>query len=177
MEPEKKKGKGCLIAAIIVGALMVPCVGGLIYGTYTLSQNEDLQKVGKFFGKTIEIAQKAQNGPGAAELRAAGCQQAMIMSSADFKEMISIVDKDPKKLDEIDFDLVQCQLGFKGGAVDCEQVAQIYIKAAPNPSPRFMAQVTAAGESKPRCAALYDDKGAKISDVDQDNAPSINMGQ
>lgn len=176
MQEEPKKKRGCMIAAIVFGALMIPCVGGAVFLTYSISQNEDVQKVGKFFGKTIELTQKAQTAPGTAELRREGCQQAMVMSSTDFKEMIEIIEKNPEKVNQIDFDLVQCALPLASKKdITCDRVAEIYIGATSTSSPRFMAQVTAPGEHKARCAALYNDKGEKIQDVDAENAPKLNV--
>jgi hypothetical protein len=175
-DQDSKKKRGCMIAAIVVAALMLPCIGGAVFLTYQVSQNEDVQQVGKFFGTTIELSRKAQTAPGTAELRAEGCQQAMIMSSTDFKEMIEIIEKDPAKVKAVDFDLVQCALPLVDQKeISCDRVAQIYVGATTTASPRFMAQVTAPGEPKARCAALYNDKGEKIQDVDAENAPKLNV--
>src|SRR3954453_14536718 len=83
-----KKMSGCLIALMVFGALLsVSClVGGFV--VWRATQSDTGKKVFAAMGKGMEIAAKGMNAPGAAELREAGCPQAMVMDPGDVVEIV-----------------------------------------------------------------------------------------
>jgi hypothetical protein len=143
---------------------------------YRLSQNPDFQKVTKAVGGGIQLMQKAQNAPGTAELRDAGCQQAIVLEAKDLKEFIEAVDPEALKKggqQGIDFHLVQCNVGLTGDALPCEEVATVYAGAVKNAPEQFMIQSLKAGDSKPTCQGIYTNKGKLVRELREGESPTI----
>lgn len=168
--------KGCLVAAAVgvFLCLIAAGVGGFLF--YRLSQNPDFQKVTKAVGGGIQLMQKAQNAPGTAELKEAGCQQAIVLEAKDLKEFIEGVD--PKALkkggqQEFDFHLVQCTVGFSGEALSCEEIATVYAGAVKDAPEQFMVQSSKAGGSKPACQGIYSRDGKLVRELKEGESPAI----
>src|SRR5947209_2544858 len=86
--PAQKKMSGCVLALLIAGGLLaLTClIGGAV--AWRATQSETGKKLFSVMGKGIEMAQKGMNAPGAAELRAAGCPQAMVLDMSTMADML-----------------------------------------------------------------------------------------
>jgi len=111
-EKPAKKSNGCLIALAILGGLFL--LGGVIVGVvlYGVATSEEGQKVMKLMGGGIQMAQKARNAPGAAELRGIGCDEAMVMDLREVKQLADELDaRQQGKMPDDDV-MVTCALAF-----------------------------------------------------------------
>ncbi|UQA60945.1 hypothetical protein [Polyangium aurulentum] len=163
--PVKKKTSGCLIAFLVVMGLgLVGAVGvGLwLYSTF-----------GDVFGGIGDLAgimMKARNAPGASEIRARGCKEAMVI---DAKEMVKTMQRfeeevakregrapRSKPLSDDAEVLLVCQ-AEQGLAPTCESVAKAYI-AAVHPKGKLLASVTTGGSKNTECTEAFDASGKSL---------------
>jgi hypothetical protein len=160
--PPKKGMSGCMIAFIVVGA--VGLVTAIVVGValYFIVTSKSAQTAFKVIGEGTKMAQKGLTAPGTNELRALGCEQAMVL---DLKEvgttMMDILDAGidggvPEGL------MVTCQVR-RGKIPSCDDVASTYITAVGTASADFTVSVQRSGDNHAICEATYDTSGALLS--------------
>lgn len=159
-QPEKKIS-GCLIALLIVGSLVaLSCaVGGFF--VWRATQSEKGKMIFGAMGKGLDLLAKAKKAPGTAELRAAGCREAMVTDPREmlhaFEGVFDAGTTTPR--DEGGMTLmVACEPG--GERLECDRLAEIFVSAA-KPDIGFNLIVSRAGspDNKPDCAKKYDAAG------------------
>lgn len=159
--PPKKGMSGCVIAMIVVGVVgfVTAIVGGVIL--YFVATSDTAQTAFKVLGEGTKIAQKGLTAPGTTELRALGCEQAMVI---DLKEvgttMMDIFDAGidaslPEGL------MVTCQVR-RGRAPSCDDVASTYVRAVGTASAEFTVTVQRQGDGTAMCESTYDTSGALL---------------
>jgi hypothetical protein len=144
-QPPAKKGKGCLIAGLIVGGvlLVLGIVGAiLVY-------------------KVVGVAKETLNAPGSKELQSAGCDIGMVM---DIAQLGATFDAGASSGDSPRL-IVSCSVNAGKTPPTCDAIAKTYVKAVPNPAGKFMAQVQVSGKSKPECQKVYAPDGTFIKDM------------
>ena len=148
--PPQKKGKGCLIAALIVGGIALLLLVG----------------VGIFFwwaAKTVgKVAVEGMNAPGTAEMRAAGCDVAMVMDMA--KVSPTLFDGGHSTDGSPDI-MVECTVSAGRTPPSCDDVAQAYVKGAGPARDEFSAEVQIQGKNQPSCEKYYDSSGKALRTV------------
>jgi len=158
-----KKSNGCLIAAGVAGGLFllfVVFVGVLVYKALNSEQG---QRVMKLAGSAIAMTQKATTAPGAAELRALGCTEAMVMDLEGFREIVEEA-KGEIRGNVPDDLIVACNMGPLAPAPSCEQVAQTYLRAVGSPPKSFLVVVQRKGRQGSECGGRFDANGAALPD-------------
>ncbi|MFW5920530.1 MAG: hypothetical protein ACOCUS_01720 [Polyangiales bacterium] len=168
--PQRKKGmgKGCVIALVVSGALVLVCGGVATWLGYEVYSNPEVQKVGRAVGEGIEVSQEAMNQPGTDELRAAGCDQAMVMLPEHMKRVMRAVEPDGGTQDDPDFPpMVICQYQYGGGdTLSCEQVATTYGDAITAPPAELGVQVQRQGGGRPICSGRYGPDGTRLGSLE-----------
>lgn len=164
----KKKMSGCLIALLIVGGLAgLVCIGSGV-AVWMAARSETGKKLVSAIDQGVKLAQEGVNAPGAAELRAAGCPEALVM---DMKAAMAIADtfidagfEDDEQLDYIS---VNCSApaGSKDPLPTCDELAPVYAKAAPSERD-FVVQVKRQGKQKPECSKQYSGDGEFLRDME-----------
>lgn len=128
--PKKRSGFRVFLYVLftLMGLLVLTCGAGV----YFLTQTEQGKKIVEAVGETTVIAEAAMKAPGTDELRALGCDTAMVMQLSDFAEMLeAITPDDALPAGTEDALMVICQLGILGGdPPTCQEVADTYIAAA-----------------------------------------------
>lgn len=162
--PPPKSGRGCLIALAIFGGVIVLGVVGMVVGIVMFAKSADGKKIIGIVGEGIEITQESLNAPGTSELRALGCEQAMVMDLEKFVTMASkyadaAVDGGTGKFRL----MVTCQKRI-GSAPSCADVASTYVKAVGTPAGRFAVTVQRSGGAR-QCSRLYDVDGTDLGEV------------
>ena len=165
--PQKKGMSGCMIAFIVVsviGVLGAIVVGVVVYLVVTSNAGKTAIKL---VGEGPELAQKGLNAPGTAELRALGCEQAMVLDMKDVGNMMNDVfdagvgvgDGGASGL------IVQCTLGRRSSTVvDCDTAAKTYVTAVGGTAKdEFVVTVQRQGDSHKLCESSYDTSGALVS--------------
>jgi hypothetical protein len=164
--PPPKKSNGCLIAAGVVGGILL--VGALIVGIaiYMVATSEGGKKAISLVGDGIEVTKEAMNAPGTPELRAAGCQQAMVMDLEKFAAIAAKYDDAAaaKKPVTTKYRLQVSCTPKMGKTISCEDVATTYRAAVGTPSGKFLAMVQRSG-SRRECSKLYDVDGTDLGDL------------
>lgn len=164
---DPRGGGGALRAVGIVlvalgGAALLVCAGG----AYWLAQNETVRA-----GFDAIVA--SRDAPGAEDLRAAGCDEAMVMDSAIFLDMAeglaemfgeeSVGSEAREEMEGIPSSFVVCT--FSGTAqLGCEDVARIY-REATGPVEPFVAQVSRAGHREV-CQEVFGADGGSLGDLE-----------
>ena len=163
--PPKKKLSGCALAAIIVGAIVlagiVAVVGGALW-FFTRSE------AGIALRDTMIEARGAQNAPGTAQMRAAGCTMA---SSFDMSRMANVGRTRAQDAD------TRAELERLAGVftvfcvspmLTCEEVAAAWGQGAPAHARSAMVSVVVGfgNPQPPRCSGHFDRSGAALPDAE-----------
>jgi hypothetical protein len=164
----KKKMSGCVIALLVVGALAgLVCIGSGI-AVWMAARSEAGQKIISAVDQGVKLAKDGMNAPGAAELRAAGCPEAMVM---DMKAAMAIadsfIDGGLEKDKELDYLSVTCSApaGSRRKLPTCDELAPVYAKAAPSER-NFVVEVRREGDQKPQCNKAYSGDGEFLKDME-----------
>ncbi len=112
---------------------------------------------GIVFWKAMRVGVAGLNAPGAAELRAAGCDTAMVMRTDQF---LGGTDAGSTTSPSMPAVMLSCIVAAGKTTPACEDVARTYLRAVPHPGGLVSAQVLKTGDLKPQCAKLYDESGA-----------------
>lgn len=163
--PQRKSGRGCLIAVAVVGGLMLLSALVLVVGFVLFAQSDVGKTTFKVIGEGTRIAQKGMKAPGAKEVRALGCDQALVIDASDIAEFMEILDAgDAAGMPQTSF--VSCQVSGMSKAPSCDDVATTYVTAIGGSAPNgFIVSVTRQGSSQPVCQSMYDEEGAFRSKV------------
>lgn len=149
---QPKKGmSGCALAAIIVGGVGLVII--VVVGVFCY-------KAAKMVG---EVATEGLNAPGAAEIRAAGCDMGMVM---DPLKVMGGFGVDASTGTSSDSPIVvSCTVNAGKAAPSCDEIAKVYVKAVTKAPRKFMSQVQVQGKSKPDCQKIYDENGKYLKDM------------
>lgn len=160
--PPKKGMSGCVIALLIVGSLGL--VGAIIAGVgiYAIATSDAGKTAFKVIGETTKIAEKGMKAPGTPEIRALGCEQAMVIDMKDFAVLMNDILDAGADASAADGLMVTCQVRSGGKPPSCDDVASTYVGAVGVASSQFMVSVTRQGNSNPLCQATYDSTGSLI---------------
>jgi hypothetical protein len=146
--PPRKGMNGCLLAALIVGgiSIVVAAVAGIF--------------IYKAARAITQVAEEGLNAPGSAELRAAGCQAAVVM---DLSKISALFDAGgtPGAAPGI---VISCATSPGKKAPTCDDLAKTYATAVPSTRSDFIVQVQPQGGSKPECKKVYGPKGNFLHD-------------
>ncbi len=160
----KKKGglPGFFVALLIFGGVVctgiLVCVVLLVRFLYT----PEGRKIAHAVGDTAKLMQEAQRAPGTKELRALGCDPAMVVDTDRMIDVIqSFGDGGPSPTLE-DKAMVTCAVGLLGDAPSCDDVARTYVRAVPEPGGSFIVQVQRQGGGRPNCNGRYAADGSKL---------------
>ena len=164
-QPRKQKGSsGCLLALGIVGgiALVLALVVGVL--VWRVLRSETAQEVIGFIGDASQVTQKALNAPGAAELRKAGCDEAMVMDLADFVRLANRHFRRDGGLPSAKAEGRMVTCGLAAGSsktLPCDEVARTYVVALGGAAgARFTVLVQRLVGGRPRlCEGEYDETG------------------
>jgi hypothetical protein len=170
--PKKKSGSGCLIALAIVGGLVLLVVAVGAFGIYKFSQSKEGKMIFGVAGETIKIMTEAQAAPGAAEVRALGCDQGMVLDLEKMQKLFSYLDASAPPSGEFSV-MVMCQVGYGNDKPpSCDQVSRAYRSAVGAPARGYIATVQKQG-GHAACSVLYDPSGKKVRDMDAHSTPAI----
>lgn len=152
-QPPPKKGKGCWIAAVIVGALLLVLGAGAVFLCVGLVK------------KGQEIAQQGLNAPGAKELETLGCNPGIVMDLQATAGIMGMSDAAASGLAWPDGRyIVSCNVRSLTEAPTCDEVKDVYLKAVPTPGGRFVTQVQSSGK-RTMCKKVYEPTGVFVRDV------------
>jgi len=168
--PPRKSGNGCLIVFAVVAVLALASFAVVTVVTYlVVTSKEGKQIIGvlgqgaRAVGESAKVLEEAARAPGATQVRALGCRQAL---AVDMDRLI-------KAFDQFDAGLatsrpsgvrvlVVCQVDPRGTPPDCDPVARAYLSGAGAPPGDFAAMVTQEGAKHQRCAERYAPDGRRL---------------
>lgn len=152
-----------MIALIIFGGILL--VGGIGVGVavYAFVQSDIGQTTIKVVGATKHLMDKGMNAPGAAQVRARGCDQAMVLDAHDFDELMEAFNDgglpDGGMGDGL---IVTCQVNYGHPPPSCDDLAKTYVGAVGTASNDFVVSVQIQGNNTPVCREEYDRTGAPL---------------
>lgn len=161
-KPPKKGLHGCVIALIIVGSIGL--LGAIAAGIalYALATSNAGKTAFKVLGEGTKIAQKGMTAPGTPEIRALGCEQAMVIDMKDFAVLMNdILDAGPDASAAGGL-MVTCQVRGAKRAPSCDDIAATYVGVVGTASSQFVVSVQRQGNGTPLCQSTYDETGALI---------------
>lgn len=159
-------GKGCSIAIAIFAGVVLVCGGVLTWAGYSVWNDPNVQRGVAIAGAAMDMAQEAMQQPGAAELRAAGCGQAMVLTPELRRRFLATVAPDGG-YDTPELTLVLCVV--PRGAADapsCEDAVRAYATVHSPPPAEVAASVSVQGEEAVRCEGIYGSDGAFLREID-----------
>lgn len=150
---QQKGPSGCLIAVIVAGALgALLCIAGAVL-VGAAAQSPEGRRAVSMMSKGVSAAAKAMSAPGAKEVRAAGCPEAMVMDTnelAGFFGELFDGGVGPKRALSA---LVLCQGSF--GLPTCDDVAAAYRAAPGVKAGPFTVVVKRKGSQENECEHDY----------------------
>ncbi len=159
--PPKKGMSGCLIALLVTGGVALLGAVAVAVAIYAFATSKVGKTTIKIIGESRKIAEKGMSAPGTPEIRALGCEQAMVIDMKDFAALMSdILDAGPDA--GMDGLMVTCQVRAGARPPSCDDVATTYVRAVKSASSEFVVTVQRPGDSKALCEATYDASGALI---------------
>lgn len=162
---ERASRSGCLIALyVMLGLGAFVLVAGAI-AVWLFLRSETGQRLTETVSSGIALTREATTAPGTAELRAAGCSQAMVIPTARMLELFGqeLPEADPDADTFNEATVVLCQRATDdAGAPDCADVARIYGDAVPDAPPRFGVVVQGAGRGDAVCEGAYGPDGTLL---------------
>jgi|APLak6261679142_1056127.scaffolds.fasta_scaffold00079_41 hypothetical protein len=165
--PGPKKRSGCFIAVMIVGGLAgLLCLGTAI-AMFIAARSDTGKKVFEAFDQGVKLAEKGINAPGAAEVRALGCPQAVVMDMKDAMRIAELfIDAGLKDDAELSMMMVSCSApyGDDKALPSCEEIATTYARAVKSER-EFQVEVKRGGKQKPECRADFAPDGTFLRDA------------
>ncbi len=146
--PPKKGMSGCLLAALIVGGIGL--VVAVIAGVFIFKAAKAI----------TQVAEDGLNAAGSAELRAAGCDAAVVMDLSKISAMFD-AGGGPGGTPGV---VVSCAVSPGKKAPTCDDLAKTYVKAVGSVSSEFILQVQPQGAARPECKKVYSPKGVFLHD-------------
>ena len=133
---------------------------------FAASRSDTGKKIFAAVGQGVALAEKGMNAPGAAELRAAGCPESMVM---DMREAMGIAvafipDAGLEGDEETDYVLAACSGAPASELPACDALAAVYAKAVPS-ARDFVIEVKHTGKQKAECRNRYSGDGTFIVDL------------
>jgi hypothetical protein len=176
-QPPKKSSNGCLIALGIVGGLAVLLVLVVGVGVWRFSETKEGKVIFGAIGEATRIAAEGQSAPGAAEVRALGCDQAMVLDTQRMSKLFEQFDASVPRRDDYSV-MVICQVGLLGHShPTCDEVARTYRAAVSAPPGPFLAHVKNQSSGGEVCSTLYAVDGKKLRDLPTGSTPRIPGGR
>ncbi len=138
---------------------------------YCVLSNPAVRKTGSLIGETMRMGLEATKAPGTAELRAAGCPEAMVM---DLRRMVALVkeleaDGGQAKVqlpeEEWQKTLVVCQYPQAGETLGCDVVARTFGAAVPSPPSEFGVVVRVNAPPAEVCRGVYGPDGTLLQEI------------
>ena len=152
-----------MIAVLVVVGLVV--VSGVVFGiiVWRVATSEEGKKLVNAVSSGAQLAAEAQNAPGTAELRALGCQQAMVMDAQKIGDIVGQFG-DAGALKSGPHLVVTCDAGNAAKAPTCDQVASTYAHAVGGrAASSFEVTVDARHDKTANCAVAYDAEGKRLT--------------
>ena len=164
-----------LYALFGIGLFLVVAGGIAAYFFFQSEQGQQILKVAQEGAEWVTVAAQA---PGTEELRAAGCDTAMVSKAGSALDIFMTLIPEPEKQEELraqleaeagqesldELLLVVCTLPRFSGSQppSCDDLARTYGEAVPTAPESFYVLVIQQGESAPRCQGIYDAEGTLL---------------
>ena len=113
----------------------------------------------KLVGGATKIAAEGVNAPGTPELRALGCDPAMVMDEKEVADLVNDTLDAGVKMTGAEGLLVTCQVPASSAPPTCDDVAKTYVRAVGRARAEFVVDVQKQGERDPVCESSYDADG------------------
>jgi len=158
--PTPKSHRGCWIAAAIVaGVLCVTGIGAAV-AVYAMATSKRGKTIIGAFTEGADEVQRAQSAAGTPELRAAGCENALVLHMEKFMEIASALDEDagPPMKPHVEL-MIACTVEGSR-APTCDALAKVYVDAVGVSGPAFMVQISPAHGST-ICMETYAGSGVR----------------
>lgn len=159
--------RGCAIALAIAGGLFAVSAVAGGYAAWRFSRTPTGRTVVSIARESVRIAVDSQRAPGAAEVRALGCERASVLDLERFAALVPGDAGAPRSRGGGLF--VACEAPVVAAAPDCDAVARTYVAAA-RPARSFAVVVRRRLRQQNECAALYAPDGARQRDLAPDEA-------
>lgn len=168
--------RGCVIAAAVAAAVMLVCGCVVTLIGWSIWESPTVQRGVQIAGAAMEMTQEAMRAPGAAELRQAGCLQALVYTPDIIRRFGDTIRPDGGIGNVPEDPLVVCAVR-RESPMTCEEVARAY-GAAVQPTPsQIGVTVQRQGQREPVCQAVYGPDGTFLREAGRDQQRIGNMGQ
>lgn len=162
-------GKGCMIAIAVALGIVLICGGIVTWAGYSAWKSPGVQRVVAIGGAMVELTQEAMRAPGTAEMRAAGCTQAMAFTPELMQRFITAIAPDAG-VEAPSIPLAVCVMQRGAATVPtCEAAASAYAGAQPAAA-EIAVRVAVQGEQVARCEGVYGPGGTFLREMDPEMA-------
>lgn len=160
--------KGCLIAAIVAGVLLLGCGGVFALIGWAVWNNPDVQRGVAIAGAAMDMTREALLAPGTAEMRRAGCTQAMALTPELMRRFLASVADAGVDGRVPELPMIFCAMRHDATSVpSCEEVVRAYASGVSPPPAEVAVSVGVQREREPRCEGIYAGDGTYVRPVDE----------
>ena len=161
--PPKKGTSGWVIALGIVGGVVFLGIVVVVVAVVAFMRSDIGQTTIKVVGASKHLIEKGTAAPGAANVRAMGCDQALVWTMADFQEMMDAFDASVGAGRSPDDVMVMCQVQGMHPPPKCDDVAATYVTAVGgSANGEITVIVQQQGNNHPICQDRYDSSGSYL---------------
>jgi len=161
---------------IITGALMVIFFAVAAVALYAISRHPEVQRAARVVGGAMRVMSEAAAAPGTGELRAVGCDRAMVFDTSRLAELArELEDTEAEHGADPEVRLVVCQRASADAVPECDAVARRYVQAVPTQPGPFTVMVQSVQEQQTRCMSRYAADGQLMQRLDANSAINVPM--
>jgi len=159
---QRKTGRGCLVALLVAAGVAGVALIAAAVAVYVIAKSPEGQKAIGALSEGVQATKESLTAPGTKELKALGCDTAMVVDVQRVTELIrkyadaGANDPDDGRL------LVLCKMTGPSNAPTCADVAAAYLRAVGTPAGRLAVQVQRRNGKETVCSRLYDVDGEDL---------------
>jgi hypothetical protein len=153
---------GCVVALLVVGGVVVLCALVAGFFAYRFVSSPDGQKVVSAVTSGAALVAESSNAPGTKELRALGCDNAMVIDAAKMQAIAQTFGDAGRVTADARLEIA-CQVSRGSSGPTCDQVAGAYVAAVGGQAVAPFEVVVGANGGKPECTVRYAEDGKRLA--------------
>jgi hypothetical protein len=151
--------RGLIGLAVGGAAGALAAIGLVVWLFHWLAQGDARQPAANNNTRQGELGAQGMIAPGTAELRAAGCAQAVVVDTAQLLGDATKVRPGEPRI------MISCDVAADAAAPTCERAAAVYFAAIGGAAEgNVQVRVTRQGSTRPACSRLFAPSGADLGE-------------
>jgi len=162
--PPPVDGRGGRRVLLVLAVVALLALGTC---TYLVASSPRARGVFEAGAAVIEAGVEAANAPGTEALRAAGCEEAMVLDGRALAGALAKIEQDPgrSQADGVPPKLVMCQFSFDAPELSCGELAVVYANAVDDPPDEIGVAIRVKLPRREICRGVFAADGRWLRDT------------